>query len=536
MPKESPARPGKTAAVKEKRFLEISGIDRELLHLISRRAELLRREGSWRRSKNMSKVDPQLEKNLRASWENAGEGLGLDPRLSRQVFGLVNQFALQAGKSSDTGNSYNLAPGREPANARIEGPRSRRLSRMWAIMAASAGQELSLKNVPDSGPVKDFAKALMQAGAPNQWDGSTFELPACEGLQFENAMIFAGDDPVNFYLLLAFALGHMGRSKFTGQPALQMLDLAPLNKMLPKIGARLAAMNPNNPGLPVRLESGGPMDEEIDLPAGVDAEFAGALALAAWSFPGGLTIKSIPAHARPAVADAVSVLNACGIEASLEKNTCTVSDGIPEVPQSPRLSLDVELASALLALPAFSNGSVTVNGDWPESDMGRIVLQDLEAMGIEFTTGLGCITATYAGPRQDAAVTMGVYPGLYPLALALGLKRGTASLEGTVPDVAVELLDRMEADYEITEDRTLTLNGGELEWEGSWCSPDVRWTLACALIAYVRPHIGLENHGELTVIWPQFWNFYNTLPTGRMKPRPSKEEPNDVRRRIKVRS
>ncbi len=536
MPKESPATPSKTAVVKEKRFLEISGMDRELLNIIERRAALLRREGSWRRSKNMSKVDPQLEKQLRASWEKAGEGLGLDPRLSRQLFGVINQFALQPGRSASTGNSYNLAPGREPADARIDGPRSRRLSRMWMAMAASAGQELDLKNVPDSGPVKDFAKALIQAGASNKWDGSTLEMPASGGFQFENAMLFAGDDPANFYLLLAFAIGHMGRTKFTGQPALQMLDLGPLHKLLPKIGARLAAMNPNNPGLPARLESGGPMDEEIDLPAGIDAEFAGALALAAWSFPGGLTINSIPAYARPAVADAVSVLNACGIEASLEKSTCTVSDGIPKIPQSPSLPLDVELASALLALPAFCNGSVTVNGDWPDSEIGGLVLQDLQAMGIEFTTGTSCITATGGGEKQDADIAMGVYPGLYPLALALGLKKNTAKLDGPVQDVAVELLDRMNADYEITDNNTLELKGGELEWEGSWCSPDIRWTLACALIAYVRPHIGLENHGELTVIWPQFWNFYNTLPTGRMKPRPAKEEPNDVRRRIKIRS
>lgn len=535
MPREESGETSKSQIVKDKRYREIADMDRQILAYIEQRAAILRREGSWRRSKQMSKVDPQLEKMLRASWEEAGEGLGLDPRLSRQVFGLLNQFALQQGRTAGAAGAYNLAPGREPAQARIDGPRSRRLACMWAAMAASAGRPINLAHAPESGSVKDFAKALTQAGISTEWDKGTLSVAESDGFAFENTMIFAGGEPLNFYLLLAFALGYMGRCKFTGQPILQMLDLAPLNKLLPKLGARLAAMNPNNPGLPVRLESGGPMDEDVTLLPGIDPEFAGCLALAAWSYPGGLTIKGIPPAARPAVEDAVSVLTSCGIEAELKKDTCTISDGIPEIPESPKLSLDVELASTLLALPAFSGGSVIVGGTWPETALGQSVLTELEKLGLTFDADANQIVSTGGTAPSAVEINLGTYGPLYPLALACGLRCGQATLKGDIPDVAIELLDRMNADYEVDND-VLKLGGGSLEWEGSWASPDIEWTLCCALMAYVRPHIGLENHAELTIAWPQFWNFYNTLPTGRMKPRPSKEEPNDKRRRIKVRS
>ncbi|WP_250645579.1 chorismate mutase [Salidesulfovibrio onnuriiensis] len=510
-------------------------MDRKILSFIEQRAAILRREGSWRRSKQMSKVDPQLEKMLRASWEEAGTGLGLDPRLSRQVFGLLNQFALQQGRTASPTGAYNLAPGREPAQARIDGPRSRRLSCMWAAMAASAGQSITLENVSEAGSVKDFAKALSQAGVASEWQDNALRILEGDGMAFENAMIFAGGDKLNFYLLLTFAMGYMGRCKFTGQPLLQMLDLGPLNKLLPKLGARLATMNPNNPGLPARLESGGPMDEDVTMLPGIDAEFTGALALAAWSFPGGLTIKGIaPAH-RPAVEDAVCVLRACGIDAELKKDTCTVSDGIPEIPSAPELPLDVELASTLLALPAFSGGFVEIAGAWPETAQAAVVRESLESMGVTLEAGDDGIKATGGDVPRGAEIKLGVYPELYPLALACGLRSGNAVLSGgPVPEVAVELLDRMNADYDADEE-TLTLRSSRLDWGGAWDSPGIGWTLACALLAYVRPQIALTNHTEVTSEWPQFWNFYNSLPTGRMKPKPVKEDPNEKRRRIKVR-
>ena len=111
---------------------------------------------------------------------------------------------------------------------------------------------------------------------------------------------------------------------------------------------------------------------------------------------------------------------------------------------------------------------------------------------------------------------------------------GDATLEGEAGDTTTELLDRMGAAYEETENG-LALMPGEKTWEGTWFSPSPIWSMGCALAAYAVPGIILENHGEVTSTWPEFWNFYNSLPSGKMKPKPVMEKKDDTRRRIKIR-
>jgi 5-enolpyruvylshikimate-3-phosphate synthase len=135
---------------------------------------------------------------------------------------------------------------------------------------------------------------------------------------------------------------------------------------------------------------------------------------------------------------------------------------------------------------------------------------------------------------ESADIPLGASPDLMPLSLALALKVGDARLSGADNDVAVELLDRMGASYEIDGD-VIHLKPGTPRWDGTWFSPDPVWSMGCALAAYAVPGIVLENHGEVTATWPEFWNFYNSLPTGKMKPKPEREKKDDTRRRIKIR-
>ncbi|GAB7021867.1 chorismate mutase [Salidesulfovibrio brasiliensis] len=514
---------------KSQRYHQISEIDSKILGLLEKRSYLLRKEGAWRRSKQKSQIDPQLEKDLRRAWEEAGEGLGLDPRLSRQLFTLANQFAQSATGSGDKGG-YKLAPRREAADATIEGPRSLRTTRLWMSIAAACGQPCSLPQALLNAPNKDLAKGLKQAGAAVTWDDTGFSFAATEPLEFENAMLFAGDDPLNFYLLLCMALGNMGRCKFTGQATLQLLEVQKFNKFLPQLGARLVPMNPNNPGLPCRLESGGTMDEEITLPKDIDPDFAAALVLASWSYPGGLAVNGLSGDALEAAAAAADVLEACGIEVTRTKDGFEVSDGIPAVPETPVLPLDTVLTPYLLALPAFCGGRISVRGTWAES--AKPILDQLADLGIEIEQTDEAMTATSKGIPSYPRITIGERAGLYPLALALGVRAGKAVIEGQPPMEAAEMLDHMNATYEAdTESISIT---GVGEWEGSFGSPAPEWSLGLALAAWRCPGIMLSNHGELTSWWPQFWNFYNTLPTGVMKPKPKKEDRSVKRRRIRI--
>jgi len=525
----------KSQAVSEHRFNDISDIDNQVLNLLEKRAFLIRKEGAWRKSRQKSLVDPKLEKLLRGSFDKHAGELGLDAKLTKQLFTLLNQFSLADIRKKFEGEGYKLAPRVEAVSASITGPRSFRFTRMLLTLAASSGAAVKLAPVTMNAPNKDLAKALKQAGAPISWDDDFIRNEGDRTLGFEGNMIFVGEDHFNFYMLLCLALGHAGRCKFTGKPALQLLDIATMNRVLPKLGARLVPMNPNNPGLPARLECGGPMDEEITLPGGIDPDFAAALTLAAWSFPGGLTIRGLNQTARERVAEAVDVLTICGIKATLEKDSVTVSDGIPVIEERPLLPLSVRLNSILLALPAMAGGSINIAGSWPKSDKGDRVLEQLRALGLRIDVATENIIATMEGELPESAtITLGESEEMQPLALALAMKLGNATLTGELSETGAELLDRTGVAYEKTESG-VEIKSGERSWEGTWFSPEPIWSMGCALAAYSVPGIKLENHGEVTSTWPEFWNFYNSLPSGKMKPKPVKETKDDTRRRIKIR-
>nr|WP_321259692.1 chorismate mutase [uncultured Pseudodesulfovibrio sp.] len=527
--------PAKSEVVANHRFNDISDIDDQILHLLEKRAFLIRKEGAWRKSRQKSLVDPKLEKLLRGSFDRKAGELSLDAKLAKQLFTVLNQFSLADVRKKFEGDGYKLAPRVDRIKAGIAGPRSFRYTRMMLAMAASSGAKTNLSPVTMNAPNKDLAKALKQVGAPIFWDDDWIKNEGGKTLEFEGNMAFVGEDPFNFYMLLCLALGHAGRCKFTGKPALQLLDVASLNKILPSLGARLVAMNPNNPGLPVRLECGGFMDEKITLPGNVDPEFAAALTLAAWSFPGGLTINGLNKAARVRVAEAVEVLTACGIKATLKKDSVTISDGIPTIDENPLLPLSVKLNSMLLALPVLSGGSINIEGNWPKNDHADKVLEQLGALGLTVNVATENVVAVMDGTLPEhATITLGEDPELMPLALALALKVGNATLVGAEDPTALELLDRMGASYEITEEG-VELKAGRRQWDETWFSPDPTWSMGCALAAYSVPGIVLENHGEVTSTWPEFWNFYNSLPTGIMKPKPVREKKDDTRRRIKIR-
>jgi hypothetical protein len=205
---------------------------------------------------------------------------------------------------------------------------------------------------------------------------------------------------------------------------------------------------------------------------------------------------------------------------------------VPKVPAVPELTLDPSLAPYLLALPAFCGGTVTVGGVL--ADSASAILDDLAFLGVRVEKQDDSLVATAEPLPSYPRIAVGVHPGLYPLALAFGVLAGKAVIEGQPPMEAVDVLDHMNAEYEVdTESVSITGTG---EWEGTFASPAPEWSLGLALAAWRCRGIMLENHGELTAWWPQFWNFYNTLPTGVMKPKPRKEENEDVkRRRIRIR-
>ncbi|MEF2143833.1 MAG: chorismate mutase [Desulfovibrionaceae bacterium] len=525
--------------VRQERLDDLMAVDAQILKLLERRSRILGKEAAWRRTKGMPRIDTNLEKSLWVEWEEAGRKNDLPPRLLRQLFNLVNLFGQDDAKGKRRADAYILAPRLEPVAVEAVAPRSLRLTRLWTMLASAANQQAFLGSIILNDPFIELVKGLNQAGGAVAWSGDDrAEIHPGAGLFFEEKLIFAGDDPLNFYLLLALALAGAGRMKFSGGSGLKMLNVSRLNAVLPRLGARLVPLNPHGDGLPARLECGGEMAQRVDLPEQTSPDFATALVLAAWSYPEGLALgfAQVP-EALPALQEAVDVLNAAGIDARIEADVCRVPAGKPVIPVCPPLPPDSLLSAYLLSLPVFADGKVILSG-FDAASAAHPALQTLGTLGADLNLdGDKLISSALKMPDKD--IDFGAEAGLLPLGVALAL-RARRELTVVIPENgdlngATQMLDKLNASYS-TMDNALRISPSQLHWEESWASPDPYLCIACALISFQRPGIGLENPGMLTALWPQFWNIFNTLPSGRMKPKAKESTTYDApkRRRVKI--
>lgn len=539
--------------------------DSRLLAQVARRVRLVRRAAHGRQV-----LDRELEKNLWSAFDAAGRQQDLDPRLTRQLFALLGGFGLEtSGGRRAADKPFTLSPRSEPADIDMTGPRSRARARMLTALAAATGQPLRLAGVILTDPLVELVKALNQCGAHLSWTEDALEAAAPEKplkaerpprtdvlddgfpLRFEETLVFAGEDPSTLYILLAFALREAGRCKFAGGAGLKGLDLHPVENILPKLGARIASMNPRSRGVPVRLESGGRMAGGIDLSDDTPPLFAQALALAAWSYPEGLRLNlcadPVAAAAQAAALDeAVAVLNLCQVKAKRKGAQYLVPAAAPKLPKEPALPMDPALCAYVLAIPAMAGGTAKLRG---ELALPAQVAADFATLGLTPAMGPGMAecsgVALSAGQRLD----MGRAPQFLPLALALAVKAGGAvvSLPAGAAAAparawAMELLDRLGASFadggNAPADSIEITSGATAAWEDVCTAPDAWSVLGLALLSFERPGVALDNPGDLTALWPKFWSLFNALPAARdtaFAPKePEKHDEKPKNRRVKV--
>lgn len=545
---------------------DLLDLDGKLIYMLSRRSKLVQRNAKGRQV-----LDRETEKRLWANFEEAARAQNLDQRMARQLFALLGSFGLETPEGRRSADKpFTMVPRSEAADIDISGPRSLALTRMLAVLAAATGQNLRLTGVVLNDPLIELVKGLNQAGAHLSWTDDRLESQPDAShksgreagefgpLRFEDILIFCGDEPFTLYALIAFALREAGRSKFAGGAELKLLDLRPLETLLPKLGARLASMNPRSRGLPVRLESGGDMAARIELAADTPPLFAQALALAAWSYPEGLrlALSADPAAAlmqAKALDEALEALALCGIKAKRQDNEYVVPAGKPKVPYAPELPLDSALAAYLLALPAFAGGVAKLSGTYVPP---KALAADLAALGLavetQKTDDASAVLLRSAPLYTGVTLGMGADPDLLPLALALAVKAGGATVQLPAAGqpvhraVAQELLDRLGAATEDKDGAIVVLPAdsdpsrpaGPLLWTGVWTSPSPHMTLALALLSFPMPGISIDNPGGLAALWPRFWACYNALPKVREVAPAPKETPIDdakpKRRRVRV--
>ena len=526
MPKAEPTGPER-GGPGERGLREVERLDRELLRLLARRADLL--AGSVRPLKGGERLEPGLEKRLRAAFEAAGRELGLDLALVRKLFVLAGCVGRPkpAARPGAPG-AFVLAPRSEPVQLDMQGPRSLACARLWVVLAAATGQAVSLSPLEPGDAVLDLVKAVNQAGGRLSREADALRAAMGEPADLDGATLFAGDQPGTLYALLALGLRGAGRCRLTGGQYLRLLDLAPAGRLLPQLGARLASLDRHSPGLPAALEFGGPAAERVELAPDVAPDLAACLAVMGFCLPGGLRLSFDPDGAHgPALAEAAAVLGQCGIAAEIDRGDCRVPPGTPSLPAAPCLPLDPELCAYLLALPALAGGAVRLAGPWPESGAAREIAAGLAAAGLALDIGATGISSKAGTKKPKARLEFGRRPALFPLALALGLALGEAEIalpgDAETAGFGRDMLDRLGVSCR-EQGGALILSPGRPSWSGTWTSPGPYFTLGLALAAFKAPGIAVDNPGSLAGLWPRFWTVYNALPSGRARPRPARRE------------
>lgn len=545
-------------------------LDKELMKLLVRRATLVSRirEGKEHAA---SPAAIQAEKSVRIAWETNALSFSKDPRFSRQLFTLLQDLKVLSKEQAENTGSFNLSPSVKPVSGEISGPTSVRAAQMRMALAACLGKKTHLSSVMMSNALHDCFKTWSQAGATLKSHDITHghgEITVESGpvLSFAGKTVFIGEDPFTLYLLVFMALGQPGVMRLNGGSGLKSADLSALRNMLPLFGARLAHVVPRSQGLPANLECSGEIPPHILVPSDLPQEALGALLLAplAWSVPVTLDLSALPAStATAALAEVRPMHRDCEAEIETLGPRIVYTPVKLRLPEKPILPLDPVLSSYLLALPAFTGGSLFLKGTWPSRMPEAAEAEQLFAWaGLEFCNEEGRVGTRLAEPGENTGgphlprfslpmQNSDISPELGPLFLSLsGLCRkltGAMSplhtvlpfpAEDTEIALAQDFFSRLGLSYE--NDRLESLDEADNASAGppSWTSPSAYWSMAYALASFLRPGLQLANPGNISESMPSFWTIYNSLPSPVDPGEPvakAKEAENDgkpVRRRI----
>lgn len=525
----------------------VQDADEELLRLVMRRARLLAK------LRVGDRLDPDLEKALRVSWEEKTARLTRDARLARDLFQLL-QAVEPLSRAEEEQAFFNLAPARKPVAVDMPAPADAAAARCWMALAAASGLTTSLDRVPLTDAVVDAVKVFNQMGGQLWWeeDGTILSRGGTGLARGMDKVLHVGDDAFNLWLVIALSLNMPSRLKITGGSSLRFLDLAPLRHFLPELNARLTNVVPGHDGLPIRLECAGILPDTVALPGDLPPDFLSALLLAApfREHPGRFVLPENGPAARPPLLDTVlTVLDEAGARVTREGQILTVAPGVSSLPEHPRLPMNTLLGAALLALPVLAGGRTRLEGLWASTRHAALAERLLVRAGLDLARGTDDIRSSrpenavsQAPDADDLRAVAAEAPDLLPLAAllaAVAARNGQSVRLSGMPAGEAGALEAFLARLGLAPDEEGALKplpesaGAEAAPLSAWLAPSAPWAVALALGAFLKPNLRLGNPGVLTDLFPAFWTLYNTLPApefGRKKPEPVDAKP--PRRRI----
>lgn len=529
-------------------------IDRDILKLLLRRHNVLQKlraakGGSQGRSG--AQTDAKTEQALRAAWESNASRISRDPQVTRRLFSLLQElhFLPRPEPGEEQRPAFGLAPVDRPVRLEMPGPRACRRVRLYLALAAGSGQALRMGDTLLNDPLIECVKAFNQAGArlAREEDGAVLARPG-DPLPLPDKVIFVGNDALNFHLLLGHYLLRPSHAKFTGDTELKLADFSAVRRFLPLLGARLTSVIPKSDGLPVRLEASGMLPESVAVPSDLPDDAVTGLLAAAPCAPQALSFD-LSAHARAELllGEMLDIFRECGVRFEQNGRKLRVEPGL-KMPPEPPVGMDLLLAANLLALPAFSGGSVRLTGIWPQCGPARDLVRLLEGAGLRITSGDKAVrserpdkSAAPAHPPDTAKLPARFAPLALALA-ALPALRGQKNRLPVLPDEAdaEESADFLRALGIELEGKTLLPPPGPARREDPpWTAPTPALALAFALCAFARPRLKLANPGVMTGLYPSFWALYNSLAPAKALPDENndrKEQTHDkpTRKRLRV--
>ncbi|MBS3779822.1 MAG: hypothetical protein KGY41_05470, partial [Desulfovermiculus sp.] len=481
-------------------------------------------------------------------WRQGVEEHGLNERLLRQVFNLINGLAYEQAERRDDW-VMDLRPRLEPVDIDMPGPMDTFSSRMWLVLAATLGREVRVPGAVLNDDLIELVKACNQAGANMSWDQEGASSGAT-ALEFDHTSIFVGQDTFNFYLLLCLAMSAPGVCRLNGGARLKSESMGFVSSVLSAFGARLVSLVPGSEGVPIRVEASGQIPQSLQIPESAPRELVLVLLLWAplWARARGEFQLQMPTG--PAATwgvDRIFPLWAqMGVKWKEDGRALILQGEELAVPSQPQIDLDPLLAGYVLAMPAFQGGRVRLYGEYPQRGVEREIINHVcYQVGLELSFSEGRIQSTLSHVRaQTLNIDCSLAPNFVPLALALAVSAGGESLicldSGQDMDFAAHILSvlNMESEQRSAQELRIRPARGRQQEPLAVTAPTACWGLGLALIALTGSRLSLKNPGALTALWPQFWTLYKELPRPRVKTATSvskKEENNrDQKRRRRI--
>lgn len=501
---------------------QLDNKDRKLVQLIAERSKLLAQTAKERKQKDKSLVDAEKEKHLWTLWRQGVEEHGLNERLLRRIFNMLNSLAYeQAERREDW--VMPLHPRQGPVDIDLPGPLDTLSTRLWLIIGAALGQEVHISGAVLSDDLIELIKACNQVGTNMSWDKEGVQSGTVSP-QFDHSALFVGQDALNFYLLLCLAISSPAVCRFNGGARLKSESLSFASTLISAFGARLVSMVPGSEGLPIRLEASGQVPEGFQIPEGAPRELILAILLLApvWARERGVFRISLPAEPEQFLGtDRIFALwSALGVSFEQQGKEVVLHGVELTVPSRPNIAMDPFLSAYMLAMPGVRGGQVCLHGTLAQKGLEWDALQGISHQaGVELEVLPDRIESRCDHIQaNDLHCDCSLVPEFFPLALALAVAaQGDSVLtldSGQDMDFAVHILSALGMESEQRTDRELKVRPvrGRQQEGLSVTAPNAFWCLGLALTALSGAEVSVKNPGVLTSLWPQFWSLYKELP------------------------